>query len=289
METSEARIELVPGLGAKIVSLVYKPTGKEWLVQADLKELGQPAYGSSFVDADMSGWDECFPTISPAAAAGEGGRSLPDHGEVWALSWDASVSEKHVDCAVRGVAMPYGLSRRLAFSAADTVRMDYRAENLGDAPLPFLWVPHPQFAVSEPTRIVLPPSMPEMLCVYGGSSRQEGATYAWTAEADVDEKPTGDGRKFYAPGRAADGWCGLSCGRSGNWLRMVFDPQRIPYVGVWIDEGLFNVQNAVALEPSIGFYDCLDRARANGTAQTIAPGQACEWSLSVRLGAGGMR
>ncbi|SFB58148.1 Galactose mutarotase [Cohnella sp. OV330] len=285
METDETRVELIPGLGGKIVSLLYKPTSKEWLVQSDLLTMGQPAYGSAFGDADMSGWDECFPTIEPCAAEAGGERMLPDHGEVWALAWDAVVREGRIDCSVDGVALPYRLSRSLSFTAADTLRMDYRAENLGESPLPFLWVPHPQFVVSEPTRIELPPSAQEMLCVFGGAARQEGERYAWTAEeAGVDASPKGDGRKFYAPGKVSEGWCGLSCERSGDWLRMDFDPQRVPYIGVWIDEGMFNRQNAVALEPSIGYFDSLDRARANGTAQTIPPGQAYEWTMTVRLG-----
>lgn len=286
METGEIRVELIPGLGGKVVSLLYKPTGKEWLVQSDLQALKQPAYGSNFGDADMSGWDECFPTIAPCAAEAGGALMLPDHGEVWALAWDAEVSEGRIDCSVGGVALPYRLGRSLYFTSPDTLRMAYRAENLGESPLQFLWVPHPQFAVSEPTRIELPPSAQEMLCVFGGAARQEGRTYAWAAEADVDASQTGDGRKFYAPGKVSEGRCGLFCERSGNWLRMDFDPQRVPYIGVWIDEGMFNRQNAIALEPSIGYYDSLDRARANGTAQTILPGQACEWSLTVSFGGG---
>lgn len=284
LETDSVRVELIPGLGGKIVSLRYKPTGKEWLVEADLHELPQPAYGSSFGDADMSGWDECFPTIGTCAADAEGKVLLPDHGEVWPLAWDEAFDEGSVVCSVNGVAMPYRLSRTLSFAADDTLRMDYIAENLGDEPLPFLWVPHPQFAVSEPTRVELPPSVQDMLCVYGGASRQEGVTYPWAGEAVIGTEQTGDGRKYYAPGPVAEGWCGLTCERSGDWLRMEVDPERVPYLGIWVDEGMYNIRNAIALEPSIGYYDVLDRAIANGTARIVPPRGSCAWSLSVRLG-----
>jgi hypothetical protein len=68
---------------------------------------------------------------------------------------------------------------------------------------------------------------------------------------------------------------------------MEVESQRVPYFGVWIDEGMVNDRNIIALEPSIGYYDALDRAMANGTAAVVPPGGSNEWSLSLRLGTGG--
>lgn len=289
LETEAIRAELIPGLGAKIVSLRYKPTGKEWLVDAGSRELLQPAYGSSFGEADLSGWDECFPTITPCdVEIGSGGkRSLPDHGEAWPLPWDCEFAGGSVACSVAGRALPYRFARTLSCPAADTLRMEYRVANLGGEPLPFLWVPHPQFAVTEPTRIVLPASVRDVACVFGGHSLRDGESYAWADQALAQPGQTGDGRKFYVPGRLSEGWSGLACERSGDWLRMDVDPERVPYFGVWIDEGMVNDRNAVAPEPSIGYYDALDRAIANGSAGIVGPGKAFEWTLELRLGAGG--
>lgn len=84
-ESVDARIEIVPELGAKIVSIVYKPTGKEWLLDSGNRLLQQPEYGSTFVDWDMSGWDECFPTIESCMIGIDRKIQLPDHGELWSL------------------------------------------------------------------------------------------------------------------------------------------------------------------------------------------------------------
>jgi len=49
------------------------------------------AYGAVFVDQDMSGWDEMFPTINACtypAPSPYAGITLPDHGEVWVLPWE---------------------------------------------------------------------------------------------------------------------------------------------------------------------------------------------------------
>lgn len=286
LETDTVRAELLPWLGAKIVSLTYKPTGKEWLADAGSRELRRPAYGSSFGEADMSGWDECFPTIDACVADYGGEISLPDHGEVWPLPWDCRIEGAAVTCSVAGVAMPYRLTRALSFAAGDTMRMEYGVRNLGAEALPFLWVPHPQFAVKEPTRIVLPPSVQELLCVFGGRSDREGERRPLAELSLVGPESTGDGRKYYVPGRMAEGWCGLACERSGDWLRMDVDPARVPYFGVWIDEGMGGGRNAIALEPSIGYYDALGRAAANGSAGVVPPGGTVEWTLEVRLGSG---
>lgn len=287
LESELVRMVLIPQLGAKIVSLCYKPTGKEWLLDAGERELKQ-ANGLSFGQLDMSGWDECFPTIDTCSIELEGAvnsMSLPDHGEVWAQSWEAAVvSDSVVTCSVKGIALPYELSRTIAFADADTLRMDYRVVNLGDQPLPFLWVPHPQFAVTEPTRIELPLSEDEAICVSGGLHHRTGEHYPWEELSLIDAACNGDGHKYYAPDKWQEGWCGLFAPDSGNWLRMYVDPQQVPYFGVWIDEGMYNDRNVITLEPSIGYYDSLARAVANGSARYIASGETFEWSMDLRLG-----
>ncbi|MFC3800065.1 hypothetical protein [Cohnella sp. GCM10012308] len=288
LETDQIRAELIPGIGAKIVSLVYKPTKREWLIDAGTRELRRLTSASSFGEADLSGWDECFPTVSPCPGDEEGKLRLPDHGEVWPLAWARVVGADSVSCSASGIALPYRLSRTIVFEAADTMRLNYFVENSGSDALPFLWVPHPQFIVPEPTRIMLPSAVREMLCVFGGDSRQAGKRYRWTGESLVLPAQTGDGRKFYVPGQLAEGWCGLVGESSGDWLRMDVNPQSVPYLGVWIDEGIVNDRNVIALEPSIGYYDSLDRAIANGTAAVVQPGGSCEWSLRLRLGTGGI-
>ncbi|WP_438447919.1 hypothetical protein [Gorillibacterium sp. sgz5001074] len=287
MESDEIRVELVPGIGGKIVSMLYKPTGREWLLDAGGRELLPSAPGSTFGMGDMSGWDECFPSIDPCRAGKEGLSGIPDHGEVWSAPWGYSIVGGSLSCWVNGRSLPYRLTRTLTFTAANAIRMDYSAYNHGREPFSFLWVPHPQFAVPEPMRVILPASVQKVLCVFGGATRTAGNSYEWTGESTVPDRKTGDARKYYVQGIHSDGWCSLMGDRSGDWLGFKVDPRRVPYLGIWIDEGMFNDRNAVALEPSIGYYDSLDRACLNGTSQTVLPGETWEWTLHLELGTGG--
>ncbi|MDR6553151.1 DUF5107 domain-containing protein [Paenibacillus qinlingensis] len=286
MENEQIRMEIVPDLGGKLVSLIYKPSGKEWLLDSGERSLRQPHYGSSFGEWDMSGWDECFPTINECPWELDKRVILPDHGEIWSLPWRYSIEENEVVCSVESSLLSYQFIRSITMHAGNTVRMKYRVDNRNDQPMPFLWVPHPQFAMTEQTRILLPEPMAEMLCVYAGHKLKEGETYAWEDVSLVSPAVTGDGRKFYYVGQVPISWSGLYGQESENFLIVSVPKEKVPYLGIWIDEGMFNDRVTCALEPSIGYYDSLDKAVSNGSAQTIPAQASFEWYLDLTIGIG---
>ncbi|WP_171685618.1 hypothetical protein [Paenibacillus planticolens] len=284
MESEQISLKLLPELGGKLVSIVYKSTGKEWMLDSGHRSLRQPKYGSTFTDWDMSGWDECFPTINACKSGMDKYMNLPDHGELWALPWQYMIDENEVICWVRSLQLPCLFTRRISFPSADRVRLDYRASNESDQPVPFMWVPHPQFAVTEPTRILLPKSIKEMLCVYEGHTLKTGKLYSWDDVSLLSPAVTGDARKFYYGGQVPVGWSGLFGEESGNFLIVSVPQNKVPYIGVWMDEGMFNDRVTCALEPSIGYYDSLEMAVGNGTAQMIPAKASFEWHLELSLG-----
>lgn len=289
MENEQIRIEMVPDLGGKLVSILYKPSGKEWMLDSGERPVRQPEYGSSFVEWDMSGWDECFPTINACPWELDSNIQLPDHGDIWALPWEYRVEENEVISSVESSLLRYRFTRSLSMHSGNKVRMNYRVDNSGDQPMPFLWVPHPQFAVTEPTQLLLPEIMEEMLCVYPGHRLKDGETYAWDEVSLISPEVTGDGRKFYYEGQVPVSWSGLYGQESENFLIVSVPKDKVPYLGVWMDEGMFNDRVTCALEPSIGYYDSLDRAVSNGTAQTVPAHTSFEWYLELSIGAGDWR
>ncbi|MDQ0877821.1 galactose mutarotase-like enzyme [Paenibacillus sp. V4I3] len=258
IESKHISMEMVPELGGKLVSIVYKPTRKEWLLDSGHRSLQQPKYGSTFTDLDM-------------------------------LPWAYRFEENEVVCSVRSPQLPYRFTRRISFPSTDRVRLDYRADNDSEKPLPFLWVPHPQFSVTEPTRILLPESLREMLCVYEGHTLKAGKLYSWDEVPQLSPAVTGDARKFYYKGQVSIGWSGLYGEESGNYLIVSVPQDKVPYIGVWMDEGMFNDRVTCALEPSIGYYDSLEMAVGNGTAQMIPAKASFEWHLELSIGVGDWR
>lgn len=287
MESEQLCLETVPEIGGKLVSILYKPTGKEWMLDSGDRPLRRPEYRSAFGDWDMSGWDECFPTINSCLSEGDEPVGLPDHGEIWSLPWDCSIEGDSVTGSVRSPQLPYSFTRRITFPAMDRIRLDYRADNFSDEPLPFLWVPHPQFAVHGPTRIVLPKSMKEMQCVYEGNSLRNGERYNWDEGISlISPVVTGDGRKFYYPGKVPEGCSGLYEEQSRNFIILSVPVDKVPYLGVWVDEGRYNDRVTCALEPGIGYYDSLERAAGNGTAGRIPARSSSSWHIELFIGAG---
>ena len=93
LENNALRVVIVPALGAKIVSLVDKVAGHEWLAPPT-NPVRARDYGDSFIAHDLAGWDEMFPTIVACPSPHDPAVMLPDHGEVWALAWEVNLSNQ---------------------------------------------------------------------------------------------------------------------------------------------------------------------------------------------------
>lgn len=90
-------------------------------------------------------------------------------------------------------------------------------------------------------------------------------------------------RKFYIKPTQSIGWAMIYHAGLGCRLRLDWLPEELPYFGLWVDEGMVNSSPVVALEPSTGYYDSLERAVGNGSAPVLAPGATRQWSLIVSL------
>lgn len=303
LENESLRTVVLPELGAKLASLYDKRNQVEWLADSGGRPVQRVPYGSVFTDQDMSGWDEMFPTITaceyPVPGSHSGAR-LPDHGEVWSLPWTVELgSGDQLRLSVKGVALPYRLSRTLSFSGPDTLEMRYELENQGQEILPYAWAAHPQFACGDQAEIRFPGQVKEVCNTLGELSWGWGAPetrYNWPLATRPDGQQvridrTGpaslkQARKFFWLPEMRAGWAGLIRRPEGDWLRMQWDPERVPYLGLWTDEGAISHTTVAAPEPTTGFYDSLALAWSKKEVMVLDPGAVRTWSLLVRLGTG---
>ncbi len=301
LENECLRTVVVPELGAKLVSLLDKRSQVEWLVDPGGRPVKKVAYGAVFTEQDLSGWDEMFPTIVACQYPAPGERfgvPLPDHGEVWALPWRVESARAGVlTLSVEGRALPYRLTRTLAYSGPDELRMVYALENRGRESMPYIWAAHPQFVCGEAAEIQLPPQVKEVCntipAAWGWGEPE--TRFDWPQAIDLQGRPvridrTGpaglrQARKFFTlPGTRA-AWAGVVRQPAGDWLRLDWDPEKVPYLGLWIDEGALSHTTVAAPEPTTGFYDSLAVAWEKGEVAVIAPGATQTWDLTVQLGA----
>jgi galactose mutarotase-like enzyme len=298
----ELEVVVVPAVGMKLTNL-RRPHGREWLWRNDQMPLSPPQSEASFVEtADSGGWDECFPTVAPSPVPGTppGTPPLPDHGELWSVTWTSSVyghaSGTTLAASASGRVLPYEFHRELTVDPHEPLlRMHYRVRNTGSSPFPWIWCAHPLFNVQAGTALELPTmhqvrvdavhGIPELsrgdIVGWPGALGRETGRFVFPESGAWAVKVFGD---VGASGRMA-----LIDSRRGERLEMLVRPEEVPQVGIWINNrgwapaGLQPYSN-LALEPAIGAPDSLEEAvRDWKTAQTLGPGEGRTWGLEVRL------
>lgn len=301
LESGALRLAVLPRLGAKLASLVYKPNRFEVLFQPPTGQYGFPSYGANFADHDASGADDMFPTIDACTYPGaeHAGLTCPDHGELWAVPWTVKRANggDSLVCQVRGKTLPYLFERRMTLLPHGKLRLDYRIANKSDEPLHGLWAFHGLLACDELSRLELPraqgqhktwvravqdsgPLGPkETVLEFPAHTLPDGQTLDVAAIAPASAGTT---KKLYVDGPVEKGQAAITLDQGRLRCELTWDPTLAPYLGVWITEGGFRGDYNAALEPATGFYDSLELAARNGLAP-IAAHEALELWLEISL------
>jgi hypothetical protein len=91
------------------------------------------------------------------------------------------------------------------------------------------------------------------------------------------------GRKFYLLPDRPIGWAGLVDEKQNCRLQMSWDLKKLPYCGIWVDEGVLNQVASVAIEPASAYYDDLTQAWNQQRVASIPPNGSQSWSFAVSL------
>jgi galactose mutarotase-like enzyme len=295
LSDEQLEVRVLPSHGGKIVGLVDRQTGRDWLWKNPYLESVFPAPGDDFVmEHDTGGFDECFPAVSegPYPVAPWQDRRIPDHGELWAVPWGVERTEEGLLMVARTTAFPVCFERRISLRQG-CLRLDYRASNPTEHPFPFIWSAHPLFALEEGMRIDLPEG--HALEVFGSDRLGERHTLvSWPHAAGLDLSRTerkGWSAKLAGPSPER-GWVGLT--QNDRTLRLTYDPAQVTDIGLWLNMGgwcplpgkepYFNL----GLEPCIGWGDDLAYAVSKRLSHGVLPPHGeRRWVLELKFGAAG--
>ncbi|MHB9033431.1 MAG: aldose epimerase family protein [Anaerolineae bacterium] len=301
-ENRHLQLTILPSLGAKVISLKNQADGYEYLWRQPDRPLVHPDYAAVFTDYDISGWDECFPSINPVSypSGPWHGTQVPDHGEVWALPWHWEYKHDSLVMWVYSVRFSYRFQRTFSLLSDGTLAVTYQVTNLSPFPFQALWSMHPFLRVTPESRVLLPTNT-RMLVEASDNNHIGGflAEAAWPVTTDSAGQPEdlsllgpqrkGTNSKLYTK-RLSEGWAALYEPSGGHYLAFDFDPLQIPYVGVCTLRGGWPSRGAEAftllLEPCKGWPDSLDIAAARGDSFTIAGDSQVEWHVNLRFGCG---
>ncbi len=306
LKTDTFAVDVLPALGGKIASI--RKNGIE-LLQQPLLPYALRTLTTSFEDSDASGFDECLPSVSACEIDTPSGKvAIPDHGEFWRLPCEIeSQSQREIHLTSCGTVLPLRFERRLSIESdsphigADTLRIDYRIENVGQTDLHYAWSAHPLFAIDPGDRILLPPSVSEVKVEASARNRlgSKGAVHSWpnarlasggTVALDRVGNVSDDiGDKIYTSA-PQEGWCAIVRAGSGTpgglRVQVEFDPVLSPFLGLWLcyggwPESRAKRQYCAAIEPCTAPVDSLATAIAGGWARTLAPRQYDVWWMRI--------
>ena len=195
LEDDALRVVIDATLGGKIRSFYSKDNEMEYFYTD--KRSCFP--GSGYSNHDISGLDECFPTIGSCSfPCGEySGTLIDDHGHLWNMPWEL---RSHEDTVAMGCDLPefsVRFDRDCRLEKTGILRFDYRIRNYGKQPLPYLYAAHPMLALHE---------LPSRTTQWGMRARYS-AVRGWSAQEAGGHRKSCPARGFWKCRSRAWGLC----------------------------------------------------------------------------------
>ncbi len=264
-------VAVVPELGAKIISLKNRRTGREWMWHPSGGfKLFRNQTGDDFASSPLVGADECFPTIAPCLWHG---RHLPDHGELWAAAWELNPQAWDnglVKTSLRLKLSPFDFERTLELSENE-IRLSYQLTNRSLHEEKFLWALHPLIRLQPADELNLP-----------ASTRAQLEEAHWVDAIDSAVLDGSCAKAFAMP--VSDGLARIANRVHGDWLELEWDPAENHTLGIWLTRGGWHGHHHFALEPANGAPDALAVAATHECCGSISAGGTVRWSIAFRIG-----
>ncbi|MFA6270778.1 MAG: hypothetical protein WC657_06260 [Candidatus Paceibacterota bacterium] len=280
-------LKIVPELGGKILSMVDRSSGIEWMWSPpDRRGLFRNAVADPFAQSTLTGADECFPTV---AACRWNGRDLPDHGELWAMPWQVLAhSADAVELSVRAPISPFVFQRRIALTGS-SAHFTYTVRNLGSAEEAFIWSFHPLLNFEQGDFLEIPARTARIDSQINTPFGARGAPLALPEPVAggrldrFDFCPLGPAAVKFFTDSLAEGRVALVRPSLQRRLVFDFDLAKLDTVGVWINTGGWAGYRHVAIEPTNGAPDPLDIAVKWNRYQLLGPGASRSWEMTLKI------
>lgn len=280
-------VKVAPILGGKILSLVDRTDGTEWMwTPPDGRGIFRNEITDPFAENTLIGADECFPTVEPCQGKG---RKLSDHGELWAVPWKVLAhSADGLNMEARAPNSPFRLRRRIHL-AGRAARFSYTAENTGDPEEVFLWAFHPILNFVPGDYLEIPSKTARIGYQINTPIGSRGAVIALPEPVPsvrldrMDFGSFGPAAVKYFTDSLEEGRAALV--RPGlRWLLVFeFDRTQLNTVGVLIKAAGWGGYRHVAIEPTNRTPDSLDVAAAWNRCQRLQPGAEASSEMTQRI------
>jgi hypothetical protein len=291
IENDSISIEVWPTLGGKVSSLIDKVDQYDLLFNYPAELPDSPRYDSSYGNHWSCGWDECFPAVAPSVYPRHpyNGIAVPDHGELWGIPATTAVPAKDgITTVFHGLRFGYRLTRKV-YLEANAVTAEYTLNNLAPFEFRYVWCMHALLSMVQPVQIVNPEAG-----LYRLSHNESGdhldVPYNWPTT------PTGEDFSQPAMLPARRAWKSYSTDPIERTLTLVYPTRhrrltfeyssvdgQPAYWGIWINTGAWAGKPHLAIEPTTGRYDEIDRSIKDASAGLVGPFEKRQWSVKCTL------
>lgn len=283
VESEALRATFLPNDGAKMVSLIDRSANRELLLTRDGESYRVLTADGSYVDAECSAFDDMCPTIDPYTpeSGAYRGISYPDHGECCRLPYEVHIAENKLILSARSRLFPIRYQKMVTSVPDGSIALDYAITNEGDAPFDFIWAGHVMLKGEDGMRLLSPYNEKapiEMVFATDGYAHD-------TLPRDMLTRfvpHLGAAYKFYYLDPMPEGFFGVRY-VSGRTLFFRFDEAKLPYLGVWINNGAFQGIYNLAPEPCTAPFDAPDKAAQKGYSAQISAHSTFQFRITISM------
>ena len=299
-------VSVMPQLGGKIYQITDLETGRDWLWKNPHIALRHPMPGMDYDrELDSGGWDEILFSVKPCTLdlPDEGQMFIGDHGIAVDRAWNNAgtgvnnAGEAVCELFVEGQFPRFKLKRRITLDTDQArLKFEYSLFNTGPTPWPWLWCAHPLFAIESGIRINTREGQQIRLMQQNDATPVEDQ--AWPILALADGQNLNLEEVYAEPGTLCQklfvrsaGQVDFSTADGMECLSMVYDPESLPWLGLWINNNAWSGCGSepylnLGLEPSTAPHEFLTEAVAQGQADFLQAGESRNWALSIQLKSG---
>ena len=280
-DTGKLRAIYLPRYGGKLVSL-KDFEDREWLAQDKNTKYIAPRLGNSYVDCEVSGADDMFPTIDPCYWKG---REYPCHGEVCRVGHSLKVYEEYLEMEYSSLALGYCYKKAISEGNDGEIVVKYTIKNTGKEDMPCFWALHMMFAAFEGGEIFVNSDTENTAEIMFDNTQKYGVrgdVITVSKEQLSSKALNGEAYKFYYLARLKKGICGYYDNVVKKGIALEYDSNKIPFLGIWMNNGGFKGMHSAAIEPCTLPFDTPIEAIKRGHSQTLESGQKYSFEFKIK-------
>ncbi len=275
----------LPQYGGKLVSLKDTDSKQEWLAQDKNEKYIPQTIDGSYIESEVSAADEMFPTIDPCV---KNGLEYPCHGEVCRVAHREKIEPDALEMEYQSQELGYIYTKKVTCDEGDGLIVKYTIENKNSFDFPCLWALHLMFDAQEGGKIIGGFEDNDKVEIIFDDRNHFGKKGDILPISDRlltsgEYRESGDAYKYYILNSLKEGYCGYYREDIKKGIKLSYDKNILPYLGVWINDGGFKDMHSAAGEPCNLPYDSPENAEKRGFGFILKPEEKLEFVIKFEI------